>query len=74
MKKITKTRARQMWLSGHKFWMVPCNMRIDSAFKILIDPMKANQDYTTFDSLYNAFLYYNCNRQTGMYPHFYTAD
>ena len=72
MKKINKTRARTLWLSGKCFWITACNMPIHAG--LLIDPLRLASEFATFDALVNAFMYYNCNNECGRYPHYYTAD
>lgn len=72
MKKINKTRARMLWLSGTEFWITACNMRPEAG--LLIDSTRLIDDFATFDALVNAFIYYNCDNERGRYPHYYTAD
>lgn len=72
MEKINKTRARALWLSGTPFWITACNMRPEAG--LLIDPLRIIDDFSDFESLVNAFMYYNCDNERGRYPHYYTAD
>lgn len=70
--KIRKPVARRLFAEGKQFWMTPCNMRKECG--ILINSVGNYYDGETFDTIYNAFCYYNCNSETGRYPAFYTDD
>lgn len=69
--KINKTHARTLWNSGTRFWITACNMPIYCG--LLIDPLRLGSEFSSFDALVNAFIYYNCDNERGRYPHFYTV-
>lgn len=74
MRKIKKYQARMCWETNTPFWIAPCNMRLDSAFCTCVNPENAKTNFDSFDAFLNSYIFYNCNRQTGFYPHYYTAD
>lgn len=59
MKKITRQEARKRYLNHEPFIMVPGNYRPDSWAACLIDASDDYYETNSFDSLCNAFLYYN---------------
>lgn len=68
MTQINKTVARKLYNEGKTFWMTACNMRPECG--ILIN--SAHREYDEdFNKLVNAFVYYNCNNETGRYPRYY---
>lgn len=69
MKQINKVQARKLYENKQSFIIVPCNMRPDSVFG-----MKVRHFFKTFNNFYNEFCYYNCNSETGKYPHFYVEE
>lgn len=71
MKKINKPTARKMYANKQSFIMVPCNMRPDSMFAVEIKP---GWMFRNFDVMYNEFLYYNCNPETGRRIAFYVKE
>ena len=71
MKKINKATARELYNQKKSFIMVPCKMRPDSMFAV---EMKSGWMFRNFDVMYNEFLYYNCNPETGRYIAFYTKE
>ena len=68
MKKITKAAARKMYANKQTFIMVPCKCAPTSIFAV---EMKPGWMFRNFDVMYNEFLYYNCNPETGRYISFY---
>ena len=71
MKKITKAAARKMYANKQTFIMVPCKCAPTSIFAV---EMKPGWMFRNFDVMYNEFLYYNCNPETGKYIAFYTKE
>lgn len=68
MTQINKSAARKLYNQGKTFWMTACNMRPECG--ILIN--SAHREYDEdFNKLVNAFIYYNCNNETGRYPRYY---
>jgi cysteine synthase len=67
--RINKTAARNAFNKGEKLVIVPCFCRPDSwlAFHTTTE----DSILKTFDSLVNAFQFYNCNGETGNYAAFY---
>lgn len=71
MKKINKTTARKLYNEKKSFIMVPCKIRPDGMFAVELKP---GWMFRNFDVMYNEFLYYNCNPETGKYIAFYTKE
>jgi cysteine synthase len=67
--RINKTAARNAFNKGEKLVIVPCFYRPNSwlAFHTTTEDSISE----TFDSLVNAFQFYNCNGETGNYAAFY---
>ena len=80
--KVDKKSARRMFNCGLTIHLLPCNFRgdvlqEDSFFghcKISLLDNKEESSIKLFDNLVNSFTYYNCNSETGTYPHFYVTE
>lgn len=61
-KRINKKQARQAYSNGLTVRFCPCNLRPGSPFRLDMDINKINQNCAgeTFDSIVNAFEWYNC--------------
>jgi hypothetical protein len=73
--RIDKRKARNLFESGVKIYLVPSNF---APFGAWIQPFEIsiNNPYSwekqDFDKISNSFTYYNCiNAQTGYFPAFY---
>lgn len=72
-KKISKARARRLFLSFKPFIMTASKISPQSELTVTIDE-HVSRDYTTedgFEQLVNEFRYYNCNSETGRGVAFY---
>lgn len=72
--RITKKQARAAYNNGLTVLFCPVNMRPFTPWHLEIDVNKINQNCAgeTFDSIVNAFEWYNCtNNETGRYTAFY---
>lgn len=78
MKKIRKTEARKLWNERKPFFITACNMRPECGILIggVGHTYEENESvfHDSFDTMYNAFCYYNCNNETGRYPAFYVPE
>lgn len=72
MKQINKVAARKLFDAKKSFWMTACNMRPECG--ILINSLARHFGHETFEQVYNAFCYYNCNNECGRYPRFYVEE
>lgn len=63
-RRVPKSVARVVFDNGDNVYLLPNKVRFDNAW---IKPYRF--DYTnelSFDSAVNAYIYYNCNRETGL--------
>lgn len=69
MRKLrNKQQARKLHREGNTIILTPSNMSPDSFIKATLTPDME------FDKFLNEFEYYNCNKETGNYAHFYIDD
>ena len=75
-KRITKNQARKVFNAGYDFIILPCKCRLFTPWHLecYIDGYSKNEPDRTFDTIVNAFIYYNCNSEMGYYPSFYILD
>lgn len=75
MKRISKATARKLWNNNEDFIIIPCNMRptnIWGSMHTRTDCYEEDiNERRPFDVFVNEFTFYNCNRETGLYPAFY---
>ena len=71
MKKINKATARKLYAQKTPFIMVPNKCAPTSIFALEIKP---GWMFRNFDVMYNEFLFYNCNKDTGWRIAFYTKE
>lgn len=71
--RINKKQARNAFNAGLTVYVQASNLAIDSR---LMTPYVVNHhnidDTETFDTMVNAFEYYNCDNERGRYATFYT--
>lgn len=68
-RRINKAIARKVYDNGKTIFMQSCNISFDSMWQ---SACPITPDVTTsFDSVVNAFQYYNCDSERGRYPHYY---
>ena len=73
VKRINKRIARKLFNEGKEFWIVP-RFQDPLHWGVLVNyKSDANYyaSYSSFDSLVNAFEYYNCDSERGTYSAFY---
>lgn len=86
-RRITKAEARKRYNAGEKIRLVSCKYRPDNVWGAYADVdkesyMQVSYDgfNTTvarnrqFDTVVQAFTYYNCSNETGRYPAFYVKN
>lgn len=87
-KRITKATARKLYNAGAVIRLTACNMSPVSIWGCYVDAQKESvttvskpSAYITtvarnkeFDTVITAFTYYNCNRETGLYPAYYIKE
>lgn len=67
-RRITKTTARKMYDQRQPFCVIPVKLHPESPWGLLY----AVTDFSEpFETLLNAFCYYNCDNERGKYPAFY---
>ena len=73
-KRVSKKIARAAYNNGLTVVFCPCNLRpFNNYFGLDMPINRANIDcdFQTFETVLNAFEYYNCNTETGKYTAFY---
>lgn len=78
VKQINKTEAKKLFNAGKSFFIMPCNMVFVNLWGYPYEANKndaihigCNSQENAFDIMYNEFIYYNCNNETGKYPIFF---
>ena len=73
LKRIPRNKARNAYNNGLDVLFIPVNCNpINHYWNLGIWENKSlDGQYTTFETLCNAFEFYNCNRETGKYIAFY---
>ena len=83
MIRIKKPLARKMYYSGHTITIVPCKCGVNNTVaKAELDMQKdincGDEDVLTisnrFDRVVREFEWYNCNKDTGYYAHYYVTE
>ena len=71
--KVRKNVAREMYYQGMYINILPSKVPMNNKF---ISPAIVNffDNHTDFEVLVNAFMYYNCNKELGYYPHYYVKS
>lgn len=78
--RISKAKAEKLYNDYQTIYLCPVKM---SPVNMWTGAMQARKDCTvngytdreeTFNQLYNAFSYYNCNNETGKYIAFYVKE
>lgn len=80
--RITKSQARKRYMNGGTIYLLPCRMNPDNHAQA---PMLVRlhrygnetgrpdfSDQNSFDTVVNAFEYYNCDKERGYYTAFYS--
>lgn len=72
-KRISKATAKKLFNSGNCIVVAPCKLRPFGPWhpECIIDGFMEDDPDRTFDKIINAFIWYNCNYETGYYPSFY---
>lgn len=78
-KKVNKRTAKNMYDNGYTIYLIPCKcifeFKAPWVFEFnapWIRPIPIHKDSDgDFDTVVNAFISYNCNRELGLYPHYY---
>lgn len=66
--RINKAQARKLYKdSENEIYMIPSNMSLSN---IIVTPARLYPAYD-FEMQVNAYMFYNCNHQTGYYPHYW---
>lgn len=67
--KINKTKARNLYDSGEKIYLLPCKVSLNSVW---VKPICVSKHSgLEFDKAVNEFEYYNCNKELGTYASYY---
>lgn len=70
---INKAKARKLYNQGVEIFLQSKNMPFDNAWQSAYSIKKSNEE-NTFDSIVNSFIYYNCDRERGKTPRYYTIS
>lgn len=73
LERVNKTQAAALYNAGFEVLFIPCNLNPENTFYRLgiWENKQLEGQAETFEKLCNAFTYYNCNRETGLYIAFY---
>lgn len=72
MIRINKPLARKMFISGHTITVVPCKCGWNNEVaRMHLSMLDTN---CRFDTKVREFEYYNCNKDTGYYAHYYVTE
>lgn len=85
--RITKTEAARRYNAGEVIRMTACKMHPCNLWGAYVDAQKDNYTEVSgdgfnttvarnreFDTVVNAFMYYNCNNEVGRYPAYWTVN
>lgn len=72
MTRVSKRVARRLFAEEKPFWIVPCNM-VPYHGAIYLTQLRM-REHKNFDTLVNAFEYYNCDHERGYYAAYYVED
>lgn len=74
VKRIDKREARKRFYEGEEIYLEPCKTN-NLVSKWTTNTVITNKTLSgSFDSLVNAFEYYNCSNETGTYASFYVVS
>lgn len=69
---IARQRARRLYEQGKTIYLQSCNMRFNTMWQSACPINKERATWgETFDSVVNAFEYYNCDHERGKYPNYF---
>ena len=71
IKQIQKRTARKLFESGETIYLQSSNFHPFGVWSQCHDIKKDINNNDSFDSIINAFEYYNCNNEMGLYASFY---
>ena len=73
-RKVTKPTAKKLFEKGEDILVCACKMNPSSLWRPFTVANKRNSWYCDFEKFINEFTFYNCNAETGRYPHFYVEE
>lgn len=75
VRQINKTRARKLYDQGKTIYLQSCKMVFNSMWQSACPINKERESWgekgETFDSVVDAFTYFNCDNERGKYPCFF---
>ena len=71
IKQIQKRSAKKLFEAGETIYLQSSNFRPFGVWSQCMDIKKDIDNKDTFDSIINAFEYYNCSNEQGLYTTFY---
>jgi len=72
VRQIQKRTARKLFYEGETIYLQSSNLHFDNIWQFACDINKSRASYgETFDTICNAWVYYNCDNERGKYIHFY---
>ena len=72
VKQVNKTVAKCLYDKGETVYLNACNMRLDNMWTSPI-PLN-NKAGEKFNTMVNAYEYYNCDNERGLYANFFVAN
>lgn len=69
-RRISRRKAEQLYNADMPVYLCACNMNPESSWQPAIDVLRSIVE-APFEGIVNAFVYYNCNAETGRKPFFY---
>lgn len=74
--RIGKKQARKLYNTGKTVYLAACNANLKSRWihPFMINSTNVDCDGQSFDSVVNAFEYYNCNSELGKYAAYYVEQ
>jgi len=75
--RISKQMAQRMYANGVDIMLLPCKLNPETPFiknAWINNHMKEDEIEMEFNTLCNAYRYYNCNKEAGEYISFYIRE
>lgn len=74
--RVNATRARRLYDTGHTITICPCKCNpFNPYYSTGYELVKPSDTSDTWDTIVNAFMFYNCNyNELGLYPAYYVQS
>lgn len=74
MIRVRKNLARKAYEAGYEVFLLPCKIELGNPYISPIAFTYDEQGWDSFDLLVANYTWYNCNKEVGLYPHFYISE